>query len=157
MDAREAIRALEEMLGSLRAQVSEEKPGKPGMGVEMDEEQVATFVRTNPLLQTKWSGSELEKYVLPPPVLPKWVWPWKGKYIDWRELVGREVTIRSSDGLGTTPALVLLVTVPDIWWWQRRCGDDVAVVLSVRGEPEPVKMRLSEFVHIIRSIETPLV
>ena len=151
MDAKEAIRALEEMLDSLRASQSSEKPEKP----VVSEGEQASFVRSTPLLQTRWSGSVLGKYVTPTTsVLTRWVYPWKGKYIDWRDMVNREVTI--IDGLEETLALVLHVGVPDIWWWQNRFGDDAGVVFAMKGDEAPHQIRLSEFVKMVRTIVTPI-
>ena len=115
------------------------------------EQGLSSMVRSMPTLQTKWSGSMLQKFVAPP-TITRWVHPWKGKYIDWREMIGREVTLKSLDGTDEIPILVLQVAVPDIWWWQSRFGDDASVVFAIKGDAEPHNMRLSEFVTMIRSI-----
>lgn len=121
------------------------------------EQGLSSMVRAMPTLQTKWSGSMLQKFVAPAtPAITRWVYPWKDKYIDWREMMRREVTLKSLDGTDEIPALILEVAVPNIWWWQSRFGDDAGVVFAIKGDAEPHKMRLSEFVTMVRNIETPI-
>jgi hypothetical protein len=122
------------------------------------EQGLSSMVRAMPTLQTKWSGSMLQKFVAPPtPAITRWVYPLKGKYIDWRDMMGKEVTLKSNNGADEITVLVLLVVVPDIWWWQSRFGDDASVIFSIKGDAETHNARLSEFVTMVHSINTPII
>ena len=70
---------------------------------------------------------------------------------------GREVTLNSVNEIEGITALILEVGVPDLWWWKGQFGDDASVVFAVQGDEEPHRMRLSEFVTLVKNIVTPTI
>jgi hypothetical protein len=122
------------------------------------EQEIVEMVRSIPTLQTKWSGSYLQKYVaLVKPPSTKWEYPLKGKCINWQKMNGREVTLNSVSETEGIKALIIDVKVPELWWWKSKYGDDASVLFAVQGDEEPHKMRLSEFVTLVKNIVTPII
>ena len=123
---------------------------------EEDEQELANMVRVYPTLQTHRSGSVLQKFAaLANPPITKWVHMWKGEYIDWRAMAGRDVMLESNPMDGTVRAHILEVIKPEKWYWEKDCGDDAGVVFTIHGEE--CKCLLSVFVTLVRSFVTPLV
>jgi len=81
----------------------------------------------------------------------------KGKCINWQKMNGREVTLNSVSETEGIKALIIDVKVPELWWWKSKYGDDASVVFAVQGDEEPHKMRLSEFVTLVKNIVTPII